>query len=78
MLKGFRTGPSPLQPQSVSHTLAHTVTLLYLSVSKPLVWGGALTHVYEVPMCTYVITFGYFSVVNLSHVNLIIRPAKRI
>lgn len=46
-------------------------------VSEPLTyWGLWLSRLCEVPICMNVIKFGYF-LIDLSHVDLIIRPATR-
>lgn len=39
--------------------------------------GSPTLSAHGVPIGTYVVKFGYFSVANLPHVNLIIRPDER-
>lgn len=65
-------GLSPsLKPQGL--TLFFTKDSIYTSFSLPV--GTA--HVCRVPVFMYVIKFGYFSLDNLTHIDLIIRPTER-
>lgn len=71
---------TPLKPQG-SYPILRSECHIYLVFSLcPLnllcMWGLLLSHVHRILIHTYVIKFGHFSLVNMSHFYLIIRPAE--